>query len=63
MLEYLNVDKSVSYEISKTGNGNYIYNQLKTHKQIDTFTIVEFIILLDKINKVKKWMLDRFGET
>ena len=48
-------------EISVKGSGNYIYNQLMSAKKIETFQIVEFLLLNQKTQFIKQWMETKFG--
>ena len=60
-LTYLKVEQSVQAEISPKGSGNYIYNQLASAKKIETFQIIEYILLVNKIRIIKQFMENRFG--
>jgi ATP-binding cassette subfamily A (ABC1) protein 3 len=60
-LTYLKVEPAVQAEISPKGSGNYIYNQLASAKKIETFQIIEYILLVNKIRIIKQFMESRFG--
>jgi hypothetical protein len=60
-LTYLKVEQAVQAQISAKGSGNYIYNQLSSMKKIETFQIVEYLLLGDKIKLIKQFMETRFG--
>jgi ABC-type multidrug transport system ATPase subunit len=60
-LNYLKVEQSVQAEISPKGSGNYIYNQLASAKKIETFQIIEYLLLVNKIRIIKQFMESKFG--
>lgn len=60
-MNYLKIEQAIQAEISPKGSGNYIYNQLASTKKIETFQIVEYLLLVEKIKVIKQFMESRFG--
>ena len=60
-LNYLKVEPATQAEISAKGSGNYIHNQITSTKKIETFQIVEYLLLVNKVKVIKQFMEMKFG--
>jgi ATP-binding cassette subfamily A (ABC1) protein 3 len=60
-LNYLKVEPATQAEISAKGSGNYIHNQITSTKKIETFQIVEYLLLVNKVKLIKQFMEMKFG--
>lgn len=59
-MKLLNSEKYIN-EISAEGKGSHLWMQLSSDGKIATETIVEFILIQDKMDKVKNTLGKKYG--